>query len=108
MEGKRVPVDPDPVFVIEDDGLDTFLDGMGTTITGRQAIPEEERQDLPVAFVHHRRTCTWADKPAPRRVERETDADGLSPSTPQHTANMKGDRHGADCKGSQSEFSGGV
>ena len=89
MEGKQVPVDPDPVFVIEDDGLDTFLDGMGTTITGRQAIPEEERQDLPVAFVHHRRTCTWADKPAPRRVERETDADGLSPSTPQHTARLK-------------------
>ena len=57
LEGKPVPVDPDPVFVIEDGGLDTFLDDMGETITGRQAKPEEERRDLPVAFVPHRRTC---------------------------------------------------
>lgn len=56
-EGKHVPVDPDPVFVIEDDGPDTFLDDMGAIITGRQARPEEERRDLPVAFVPHRRTC---------------------------------------------------
>lgn len=81
LEGKQVPVDPDPVFVIEDGGPDTFLDDMGATITGRQAGPEEERQDLPVAFVPHRRTCTWADKPAPRRMERETDAGGMAPAT---------------------------
>lgn len=37
MEGKQVPVDPDPVFVIEDGGPEAFLDDMGATITGRQA-----------------------------------------------------------------------
>ena len=51
MEGKQVPVDPDPVFVIEDGGPEAFLDDMGAAITGRQAGPEEERQDLPVAFI---------------------------------------------------------
>lgn len=81
LEGKQVPVDPDPVFVIEDDGQDMFLDDMGTAITGRQAKPEEERRDLPVAFVPHRRTCPWADKPAPRRVERGGSYGGLSHAT---------------------------
>ena len=56
MEGKPVPVDPDPVFVIEDSGPEAFLDDMDAddmdaAITGRQAGPEEERQDLPVAFI---------------------------------------------------------
>ena len=63
LEGRQVPVDPDPVFVIEDGG------------------PEEERQDLPVAFVLHRRTCPWADKPTQRRVERGGSYGGLSPAT---------------------------
>ena len=36
LEGKQVPVDPDPVFVIEGDGPEAFLDDMGATITGRQ------------------------------------------------------------------------
>ena len=45
MEGKQVPVDPDPVFVIEDGSPEAFLDDMGATITGRQAKPEEEQVD---------------------------------------------------------------
>lgn len=57
QEGKQVPVDPDPVFVIEDGGPDTFLDDMGAAITGRRARTGEERRDRPVAFVPHRRTC---------------------------------------------------
>ena len=86
MEGKQVPVDPDPVFVIEDSGPEAFLDDMDAddmdaAITGRQAGPEEERQDLPVAFIPHRRTCPWADKPAPRRVERGDSYGGLAPAT---------------------------
>ena len=85
MEGKPVPVDPDPVFVIEDSGPEAFLDDMDAddmdaAITGRQAGPEEERQDLPVAFIPHRRTCPWADKPAPRRVERGDSYGGLAPA----------------------------
>lgn len=81
LEGKPVPVDPDPVFVIEDGGLDTFLDDMGATITGRRARTYEESRDLPVAFVPHRRTCPWADKPAQRRVERGGSYGGLLPAT---------------------------
>lgn len=81
LEGKQVPVDPDPVFVIEDGGPDTFLDDMGAAITGRQAKPEEERRDLLVAFVPHRRTCPWADKPAKRRVEWGGSYGGLAPAT---------------------------
>ena len=81
LEGKQVPVDPDPVFVIEGNGPEAFLDDMGATITGRMARPEEERRDLPVAFVPHRRTCPWADKPAPRRVERGANYGGLLPAT---------------------------
>ena len=81
LEGKQVPVDPDPVFVIEDGSPDTFLDDMGATITGRQAKPEEEHRDLPVAFVPHRRTCPGADKPAPRRAEWGGSYGGLAPAT---------------------------
>ena len=61
LEGKAVPVDPSPVFVIEDDGPGRFLDDIGATITGRQVLGSEECQDLPVAFVPHRQTC-WAAK----------------------------------------------
>ena len=81
LEGKPVPVDPDPVFVIEGDGPETFLDDMGAAITGRQARPEEESRDLPVAFILHRRTCLRADKPAQRRVERGGSYGGLLPAT---------------------------
>lgn len=81
--GRPVAVDPEPVFVIEAEcqesffggagaaiGMEAFLDDAGVTIIGRQARPEEEHRDLPVAFVPHRRTCPWADKPVQRRVER--------------------------------------
>ena len=80
LEGKPVSVDPDPVFVIEDGGPDTFLDDMGAAIIGRQAKPEEERRGLPVAFIPHRRTCPWADKPAQCRVERGGNYGGLLPA----------------------------
>lgn len=81
LEGKPVPVDPEPVFVIEDGGPDTFLDDMGATITGRRARTGEERRDLPVAFAPHRRTCRRADKPTQRRVERGGSYGGLYPAT---------------------------
>lgn len=70
LEGKPVPVDPDPVFVIEDGGPDTFLDDMGAIITGRRARTGEERRDLPVAFVPHRRTCQRVDEPGTARSQR--------------------------------------
>lgn len=54
---KRVPVDPYPVFVVEGKGRKVFFDDMGGTVVGRQAWPEEESRDLPVAFIPHRKTC---------------------------------------------------
>lgn len=80
LEGKQVSVDPEPVFVIEDGRPDTFLDDMGATITGRRARTGEERRDLPVAFVPHRRMCRRADKPTQRRVERGGSYGGLYPA----------------------------
>lgn len=56
-EGRYIPVDPEPVFVIEGGGQDQFIEDEGGTITGRIARPEEERRDLPVAYVPHWRTC---------------------------------------------------
>ncbi len=60
QDGKSVPVDPAPVFVLERAGLDQFFDDMGAEITGRQARPEEECPELGVAFVPHWRTCPYA------------------------------------------------
>ncbi len=70
-EGKQVPVDPDPVFVLEGAGREAFLDDMGVTVIGRRATPEEEREivtptigreaakNIPyeIAFERHRATC---------------------------------------------------
>jgi len=52
-----MPVDPEPVFVIEGDGRDRFVTGDGAVIVGRVARPEEESRELPVAFVPHGKTC---------------------------------------------------
>ena len=86
LEGKQVPVDPDPVFVIEGDGREAFLDDMGATITGRQARPEEERRDLHVAFIPHRRTCWRVDEvpPAIRSI-----AEGLIEVSQEYEAAMR-------------------
>ena len=60
-EGRYMPVDPKPVFVIEGPGPDSFITDEGEVITGRRALPEEERRELKVAFVPHWKTCTAAD-----------------------------------------------
>lgn len=57
QDGRYVPVDPDPVMVLENEGQEIFLDDEGGTIIGRKARPEEEHSDLLVAFVPHQRTC---------------------------------------------------
>lgn len=56
-EGRYMPIDPEPVFVIEDDGKDRFVTDEGGVILGRRARPEEESHDLPVAYVPHWKTC---------------------------------------------------
>lgn len=55
--GKPIPFDPEPVFVIEGGGRDTFTTDDGAAIVGRVASPEEESPELPVAFVPHWKTC---------------------------------------------------
>ena len=60
--GKSMPVDPEPVFVVEGDGPDSFITDEGEVIRGRAARPEEENNGLPVAFVPHWKTCPAADR----------------------------------------------
>lgn len=57
---KMMPVDPEPVMVIEGDGRDTFATDEGDIITGRRTTPEEEGPTLPVGFVPHWATCPVA------------------------------------------------
>ena len=50
--GKYMPVDPEPVFIIEGgDGPDRFVTDEGAVLLGRRARLEEERPGLEVAFV---------------------------------------------------------
>jgi hypothetical protein len=56
-----MPVDAEPVFVVEGGGNDRFITDEGEVITGRRALPEEERAGLEVAFVPHWKTCPAAD-----------------------------------------------
>jgi len=59
-EGKAVPIDPDPVFIVEDGSKDVFyLEDREPPITGRVARKEEESVDLEVGFVPHNRTCAY-------------------------------------------------
>lgn len=60
--GRSMPIDPEPVFVIEGTGPDSFITDEGEVIRGRRAAPEEENRDLPVAFVPHWKTCKAADR----------------------------------------------
>ena len=55
--GKNMPVDPEPVFVIEGDGRDRFVTDDGAVVVGRVARPEEESPALTVAFVPHWKNC---------------------------------------------------
>lgn len=53
-EGYYIPVDPEPVFVIEGEGSERFYSEEEGVLVGRQARFEEESSELPVAFVRHR------------------------------------------------------
>ena len=58
--GKMMPVDPDPVMVIEGEGREVFVTDEGDSITGRRAGTGEENMELPVGFVPHWATCRRA------------------------------------------------
>lgn len=55
--GRNMPVNPEPVFVVEGGGTERFVTDEGEVITGRIARPEEESPALPVGFVPHWKTC---------------------------------------------------
>lgn len=61
-EGRYIPVDPEPVFVVEGEGAERFCTEEEGVLTGRQARPEEvqtreEKINTPLGFVPHWRTC---------------------------------------------------
>lgn len=56
-EGNWIPLDPEPVLVIENGGTDRFITDEGQTITGRRARLEERSIHTPAAYVPHWRTC---------------------------------------------------
>lgn len=58
--GRYMPVDPEPVFVIEGGGTDRFVTDEGSVLLGRIARPEEQRPGIVVAFVPHWKTCVRA------------------------------------------------
>ena len=55
--GRFIPLDLEPVFVIEGGGRDQFYTDENAVIVGRIASQEEESSELPVAFVPHWKTC---------------------------------------------------
>lgn len=57
-----MPVDPEPVFIVEGDGSDRFVTDEGAVLLGRRALPAEERPELEVAFVPHWKTCPYAGR----------------------------------------------
>ena len=66
-DGRYIPVDPEPVFVIEGEGDEHFYDEELGVLIGRQARPEEvqtreQKINTPVGFVPHWRTCQAAVK----------------------------------------------
>lgn len=65
--GRYIPVDPDPVFVIEGEGYEHFYDDELGALTGRQARPEEVQTreakfNTPLGYVPHWRTCPCAGR----------------------------------------------
>ena len=66
-EGKYMPINLEPVFIIEGGGKDRFVTEEGEIVLGRRALPAEERPGLEVAFVPHWRTCPCAGQFRRRR-----------------------------------------
>ena len=60
--GRSMPVDPEPVFIIEGAGSDRFVTDEGEVVAGRRALPEEEGPACAVGFVPHWKTCPAADR----------------------------------------------
>ena len=66
-EGRYIPVDPEPVFVIEGEGQDKFYAEEEGELTGRAERPGEiqtleKKISTPLGFVPHWRTCPYAER----------------------------------------------
>lgn len=66
-EGRYIPVDPEPEFVIEGGGEERFYTEEEGVLTRRRATPEEVQTreakiNTPLGFVPHWRTCPYAGK----------------------------------------------
>ncbi len=66
-EGRYMPVDPEPVFIVMGGDPDYFITDEGAMLIGRRALPEEERPGLEVAFIPHWKTCPDAGRFRRRR-----------------------------------------
>ena len=60
--GKSMPIDPEPVFVIEGDGRDLFYTEEGEQLRGRPArldevTTQEAKLEAAVGFMPHWKTC---------------------------------------------------
>ena len=58
--GKKMPVDPEGVFVIACDGSERFVTDEGAVISGRSARLNEIHNQTPLAYVPHWKTCPKA------------------------------------------------
>lgn len=61
-EGCTIPVDPEPVFIIGNEGQDRFYTEEEGVLVGRRAEPEEvrtreQKSSTPLGFVPHWNTC---------------------------------------------------
>lgn len=62
VKDKVVPVNPEPVFVMEGGGEERFLTDEGEELMGRAAADDEvetkeQKFSTPLGFVPHRRVC---------------------------------------------------
>lgn len=65
-DGKYIPLDPNPVFIIEGEGVDRFYTDEEGVIIGRLAREEEvqtieQKINTPVGYIPHWKTC-YANK----------------------------------------------
>lgn len=58
--GKKMPVDPEAVFVTVREGSERFVTEEGAVISGRSARLDEIHDQTPLAYVPHWKTCPKA------------------------------------------------
>lgn len=80
-EGRYIPVDPEPEFVIEGDGDECFYTEEEGVLAGRLARPEEVQTreakiSTPLGFVPHWRTCHFRGRFSMEAMEERNETGG--------------------------------